>query len=159
VPAGADLLEQKAQRTIKAAQPRALGGGRYLPEPLGSTATASCCATRCARRKGGAAPRSGRQGVRHAHRRAHGAEQETDRSVEAGSAFIEDGYVPPPKGSRPLRRFLAGKYGLYMGDGYIIHGTIFQTPRPAATRRLHPAGRQGSEWCKQVPLGAKVYLY
>jgi L,D-transpeptidase YbiS len=77
-------------------------------------------------------------------------------------AFIEDGYTPPPAGSSDrFDDFSLGKYGLYMGDGYIIHGTIFQTL--LGQRVTHGCIRVGDkdlEWIyKEVPLGAKVYLY
>lgn len=77
-------------------------------------------------------------------------------------AFIEDGYAPPRSDSKDrYDDFSLGKYGLYMGDGYIIHGTIFQTL--LGQRVTHGCIRLGDadlEWVYQhVPLGAKVYLY
>jgi L,D-transpeptidase YbiS len=77
-------------------------------------------------------------------------------------AFIEDGYQPPPPGS-PDRfdDFSLGAYGLYMGDGYIIHGTIFQTL--LGQRVTHGCIRLGDEDLvfvyREVPIGARVYLY
>jgi L,D-transpeptidase YbiS len=77
-------------------------------------------------------------------------------------AFIEDGYEPPPSGS-PDRfdDFSLGKYGLYMGDGYIIHGTIFQSL--LGRRVTHGCIRLGDDDLeyvyKTVPVGARVYLY
>jgi L,D-transpeptidase ErfK/SrfK len=77
-------------------------------------------------------------------------------------AFIEEGYAPPKAGSNDrFDDFSLGKYGLYMGDGYIIHGTVFQTL--LGKRVTHGCIRLGDadlEWVyKNVPLGAKVYLY
>jgi L,D-transpeptidase YbiS len=77
-------------------------------------------------------------------------------------AFIEEGYEPPPPGSRErFDDFSLGDYGLYMGDGYIIHGTIFQTL--LGQRVTHGCIRLGDEDLeyvyRQVPLGARVYLY
>jgi L,D-transpeptidase YbiS len=77
-------------------------------------------------------------------------------------AFIEDGMEPPPSGS-PDRfdDFSLGSYGLYMGDGYIIHGTIFQSL--LGRRVTHGCIRLGDEDLefvyKTVPVGARVYLY
>jgi L,D-transpeptidase YbiS len=77
-------------------------------------------------------------------------------------AFVEEGYKPPPPGS-PDRfdDFSLGNYGLYMGDGYILHGTIFQSL--LGRRVTHGCIRLGDddlEWVyKQVPVGARVYLY
>jgi L,D-transpeptidase ErfK/SrfK len=77
-------------------------------------------------------------------------------------AFVEEGYKPPPRDS-PDRYddFSLGNYGLYMGDGYIIHGTIFQSL--LGRRVTHGCIRLGDEdleWVyKQVPVGARVYLY
>jgi L,D-transpeptidase YbiS len=77
-------------------------------------------------------------------------------------AFIEEGYQPPPAGSRDrYDDFSLGKYGLYMGDGYIIHGTIFQTL--LGQRVTHGCIRLGDKDLefvyREVPLGARVYLY
>ena len=77
-------------------------------------------------------------------------------------AFIEEGYEPPAAGSKErYDDFSLGKYGLYMGDGYIIHGTIFQTL--LGQRVTHGCIRLGDKDLefvyREVPLGARVYLY
>lgn len=77
-------------------------------------------------------------------------------------AFIEEGMEPPPSGSSDrFDDFSLGSYGLYMGDGYIIHGTIFQSL--LGRRVTHGCIRLGDddlEWVyKTVPVGARVYLY
>ena len=82
--------------------------------------------------------------------------------VKPDWAFIEEGYVPPPKGAEErYDRFSLGDYGLYLGDGYIIHGTLFQTL--LGRRVTHGCIRLGDEDLKyvyqKVPLGARVYLY
>ncbi len=78
-------------------------------------------------------------------------------------AFIEDGYQPPPKSS-PDRYddFSLGDYALYIGsDGYLIHGTVFQTL--LGRRVTHGCIRLGDadlEYVfKTVPLGSRVYLF
>ncbi|MGE5235475.1 MAG: L,D-transpeptidase [Acidobacteriota bacterium] len=77
-------------------------------------------------------------------------------------AFIEDGYLPPPAGSQD--RFddaSLGDYGLYMGDGYIIHGTLFKTL--LGRRVTHGCIRLGDQDLefvyKNAPIGSHVYLY
>ncbi len=77
-------------------------------------------------------------------------------------AFIEEGYLPPPPGS-PERwdSVSLGDYGLYMGDGYIIHGTLFKSL--LGRRVTHGCVRLGDEDLefvyKHAPLGTRVYLY
>jgi lipoprotein-anchoring transpeptidase ErfK/SrfK len=78
-------------------------------------------------------------------------------------AFIEDGYQPPSKTSRDrYDDFSLGDYALYIGsDGYLIHGTVFQTL--LGRRVTHGCIRLGDgdlEYVyNTVPLGARVYLY
>ena len=76
-------------------------------------------------------------------------------------AFIEEGYLPP-KGMRDrVDDFSLGDYGLYMRDGYIIHGTIFKTL--LGKRVTHGCIRLGDEDLKfvydTVPTNARVYLF
>lgn len=77
-------------------------------------------------------------------------------------AFIEEGYLPPPPGS-PERwdSVSLGDYGLYMGDGYIIHGTLFKSL--LGRRVTHGCVRLGDEDLefvyKYAPVGTRVYLY
>jgi len=56
--------------------------------------------------------------------------------------------------------FSLGDYGLYMRDGYIIHGTIFKT---LLGKRVTTAGiRLGTRtsFCIQDhPVGARVFLF
>jgi len=77
-------------------------------------------------------------------------------------AFIEEGYQPPPMGSADrVDDFSLGDYGLYLGEGYIIHGTVFQTL--LGQRLTHGCIRLGDDDLeyayKTVPLGARVYLF
>ena len=81
--------------------------------------------------------------------------------VKPDWAFIEEGYLPP-KGMRDrVDDFSLGDYGLYMRDGYIIHGTIFKTL--LGKRVTHGCIRLGDEDLKfaydTVPVGARVFLY
>jgi L,D-transpeptidase YbiS len=82
--------------------------------------------------------------------------------VKPDWAFIEEGYEPPPPGHRDrFDTFSLGDYGLYLGDGYIIHGTTFQTL--LGRRVTHGCVRLGDDDLRfvyeNVPLGARVYLY
>ena len=76
-------------------------------------------------------------------------------------AFIEEGKLPPKNPADRVDDISLGKYGLYMGDGYIIHGTLFQT---LLGRSLtHGCVRLGDEDLEYVyretPVGARVFLY
>lgn len=81
--------------------------------------------------------------------------------VKPDWAFIEEGYQPPKSARERVDDFSLGDYGLYLGDGYIIHGTVFQSL--LGRRVTHGCIRLGDEdleWVYwQVPLGARVYLY
>jgi L,D-transpeptidase YbiS len=81
--------------------------------------------------------------------------------VKPDWAFIEEGYEPP-KGMRDrVDDFSLGDYALYMRDGYIIHGTVFQTL--LGKRVTHGCIRLGDADLKfayeTVPAGARVFLY
>ena len=75
-------------------------------------------------------PRNGRSGS-STRRRASSrscARSEDPVWIKPDWAFIEEGYEPPKDGSATaIDDFSLGDYGLYMRDGYIIHGTIFKT--------------------------------
>ncbi len=82
--------------------------------------------------------------------------------VKPDWAFIEEGYQPPPSGSQErYDDFSLGDFGLYLGDGYIIHGTVFQTL--LGRRVTHGCIRLGDadlEYVyKTVPLGSRVYIF
>jgi L,D-transpeptidase ErfK/SrfK len=82
--------------------------------------------------------------------------------VKPDWAFIEEGYKPPPKTSDArYDDFSLGDYALYLGDGYLIHGTVFQTL--LGRRVTHGCVRLGDadlEYVyKTVPLGARVYIF
>lgn len=77
-------------------------------------------------------------------------------------AFVEEGLEPPPMGSSDRADAVSlGDYGLYLGDGYIIHGTLFQTL--LGQRVTHGCIRLGDadlEFVYEtVPVGARVYLF
>jgi L,D-transpeptidase YbiS len=76
-------------------------------------------------------------------------------------AFIEEGEEPPKDPAERVDPYSLGDYGLYMGDGYIIHGTLFKTL--LGRRVTHGCIRLGDEdlafLYEHVPLGTRVYLY
>jgi len=81
--------------------------------------------------------------------------------VKPDWAFIEEG-IEPPRGLRArIDDYSLGDYGLYMRDGYIIHGTVFKTL--LGKRVTHGCIRLGDEDLefvyKNVPAGARVFLY
>jgi L,D-transpeptidase YbiS len=76
-------------------------------------------------------------------------------------AFVEEG-VPIP--SDPGERFeygVLGEYALYFGNGYMIHGTLYERliGRPVS----HGCIRVGREALREiygkVPLGAPIFIY
>jgi hypothetical protein len=76
-------------------------------------------------------------------------------------AFIEEGFLPS---SDPRHRFddvSLGDYALDLGDGYLIHGTLFPSllGRPV-THGCIRLGDEDLEYVyRTVPIGAPVYLY
>ncbi len=76
-------------------------------------------------------------------------------------AFIEEGFEPPKDVSLRVDRVSLGRYALYLGDGYIIHGTLFQTLLgQGVTHGCVRLGNEDLEYVYQtIPVGARVYLY
>jgi L,D-transpeptidase ErfK/SrfK len=76
-------------------------------------------------------------------------------------AFIEEGFEPPKDPSLRIDTVSLGDYGLYLGDGYIIHGTLFQTLLGQGV--THGCVRLGDADLKYVydtiPVGARVYIF
>jgi L,D-transpeptidase YbiS len=77
-------------------------------------------------------------------------------------AFIEEGYLPPPPGSdERFDNASLGDYALYIGNGYIIHGTLFKSllGRPV-THGCIRLGDEDLEFIyRHAPIGTRVYLY
>lgn len=81
--------------------------------------------------------------------------------VKPDWAFVEEGEEPPRDPRRRRDEVSLGDYGLYLGDGYIIHGTLFESllGRPA-THGCIRLGGEDLQWVYgEVPVGAPVYLY
>jgi hypothetical protein len=77
-------------------------------------------------------------------------------------AFIEEGLPVPPKGhSSRFEANVLGDYALALGDGYLIHGTLYQ--RLIGSSVTHGCVRMLDDDLeavyKTLPVGAKVYIY
>lgn len=77
-------------------------------------------------------------------------------------AFIEDGLpVPPPDHHSRFERGVLGDYALTLGDGYMIHGTLYQ--RFIGLPVTHGCIRMLDDDLEVVfntlPTGAKVFIY
>lgn len=77
-------------------------------------------------------------------------------------AFVEEG-LPIPSYKSPLRYEygVLGDYALILGDGYMIHGTLYQ--RFLGMPVTHGCVRLGDDDLevvyKSLPIGSKVYMY
>ncbi len=76
-------------------------------------------------------------------------------------AFVEEGIIPPKDPNERFDDASLGDYALYIGDGYIIHGTLFKSL--LGRRVTHGCIRLGDEDLefvyKHAPIGTRVYLY
>ncbi len=76
-------------------------------------------------------------------------------------AFIEEGEMPPRSRSERVDDFSLGDYALNLGNGNLIHGTVFQTLLGRAV--THGCVRLGDEdlvWVfREVPVGASVFFF
>jgi len=77
-------------------------------------------------------------------------------------AFIEEGLPVPPQGHSSRREaHVLGDYALILGDGYMIHGTLYQrligTPVTHGCVRLLDDDLEAVY--KTLPMGAKVFIY
>ena len=77
-------------------------------------------------------------------------------------AFIEEGLpVPPPGHSSRREPNVLGAYALKLGDGYMIHGTLYQ--RLIGSPVTHGCVRMLDDDLeaiyKTLPIGSKVFIY
>jgi len=76
-------------------------------------------------------------------------------------AFVEDGEPIPRDPSERFEYGVLGEYALYFGNGYMIHGTLYERliGRPVS----HGCIRVGREPLRQIyqamPIGARVFIY
>lgn len=75
-------------------------------------------------------------------------------------AFIEEGEAPPKSNSDRLDPNVMGDYAMGFGDGYFIHGTLYE--RLLGMSVSHGCVRLGSDDLKffydRVPIGTGVYV-
>jgi L,D-transpeptidase YbiS len=77
-------------------------------------------------------------------------------------AFIEEGQpVPAPTASERFDFEALGDYGLYFGDGFLIHGTLYQ--RLLGRSVTHGCIRLGDEALEELfraaPIGTPIYIF
>lgn len=108
-------------------------------------------------------PRSGRLWVFDTPLGEHRVQKKVREPVwvKPDWAFIEEGLEPPRDAAARLDELSLGPYGLYLGQGIIIHGTLFQTL--LGQRATHGCIRLGNEDLeyvyRQLPVGARVFVY
>lgn len=77
-------------------------------------------------------------------------------------AFVEDGLpVPPPDHHSRYERGVLGDYALTLGDGYMIHGTLYQRfiGLPVTHGCIRMLDDDLEVVFKTLPSGAKVFIY
>lgn len=76
-------------------------------------------------------------------------------------AFVEEGKPIPKDPNERLDPYSLGDYALYLGGGYLIHGTLYQ--RLLGRSVTHGCIRLGDEDLEAVyratPVGARVYIF
>ena len=76
-------------------------------------------------------------------------------------AFIEEGEDLPRNWSDRIDKASLGDYALYLGDGYMIHGTLYQ--RYLGRNVTHGCIRLGDAdlefTYRNVPVGTLVFMY
>jgi hypothetical protein len=82
--------------------------------------------------------------------------------VKPDWAFVEEGEpVPGPQAEARFEEGTLGKYGLYFGGGYLIHGTLFQ--RFLGQSVTHGCVRVGDNDLEKIyqnaKVGTKIYIY
>jgi L,D-transpeptidase YbiS len=76
-------------------------------------------------------------------------------------AFIEEGEPVPTDPDDRIEYGVLGEYGLYFGDGFLIHGTLYE--RLLGRNVTHGCVRLGREDLRAVykaaPVGTPIYIY
>lgn len=76
-------------------------------------------------------------------------------------AFIEEGKRPPARASERFEYGTLGEYALYLGDGYMIHGTLYE--RLLGRSVTHGCIRLGRDDLRAVyeatDVGTEVYIF
>jgi L,D-transpeptidase YbiS len=76
-------------------------------------------------------------------------------------AFVEEGEPIPKNPGDRLEYGSLGEYALYFGDGYLIHGTLYERllGRPVSHGCIRLGKEPLREVFRQAPLGTPVYIY
>jgi L,D-transpeptidase catalytic domain len=165
--AGRRVAPARIERLIVAQRPRGIyievdtmanrlylmRGDRVLREAVCSTGTGGLLVD----------PASGRRWVFDTPRGTHRILGKTKNPVwnKPDWAFIEEGQPIPSDAAARVDTYSLGDYALSMGDGYLIHGTLYQ--RLLGRSVTHGCIRLGDEDLAAVyaavPIGSPVYVF
>jgi L,D-transpeptidase-like protein len=128
-------------------------GDRVLREAVCSTGTGGLLED----------PASGRRWIFDTPRGTHRVVDKVKNPVwnKPDWAFIEEGQPIPRDAAERIDTYSLGDYALYLGDGYLIHGTLYQ--RLLGRSVTHGCVRLGDEdleavW-KAAGIGTRVYIF
>ncbi len=128
-------------------------GGELLREAVCSTGTGGVLVD----------PATGRRWVFETPRGTHRVQAKVEHPVwnKPDWAFVEDGLPIPKSEAERVDTYSLGAYALYLGDGYLIHGTLYQ--RLLGKSVTHGCVRLGDDDLAAVyaaaPIGTRVYIY
>jgi L,D-transpeptidase YbiS len=76
-------------------------------------------------------------------------------------AFVEEGEPIPQDPGERFEYGVLGEYALYFGDGYLIHGTLYERliGRPVSHGCIRVGREPLREIYRLVPVGAPVFIY
>ena len=76
-------------------------------------------------------------------------------------AFVEEGLPIPRDPGERFEYGVLGEYALYFGNGYMIHGTLYERliGRPVSHGCIRVGREPLREIYRAVPIGAPVYIY
>jgi lipoprotein-anchoring transpeptidase ErfK/SrfK len=108
-------------------------------------------------------PATGRRWVFETPRGSHRVQQKIKSPVwnKPDWAFVEDGIPIPKSAAERMDTYSLGDYALYLGHGYLIHGTLYQ--RLLGRSVTHGCVRLGDADLEAVykaaAVGTRVYIY
>jgi L,D-transpeptidase YbiS len=108
-------------------------------------------------------PATGRRWVFETPRGVHRVQQKIKSPVwnKPDWAFVEDGVPIPKTAAERMDTYSLGDYALYLGGGYLIHGTLYQ--RLLGRSVTHGCVRLGDADLEAVykaaAIGTRVYIY
>jgi L,D-transpeptidase YbiS len=108
-------------------------------------------------------PATGKRWVFETPRGSHRVQQKIKSPVwnKPDWAFVEDGLPIPRNAAERMDTYSLGDYALYLGDGYLIHGTLYQ--RLLGRSVTHGCVRLGDADLEAVykaaSIGTRVYIY